>query len=54
MDAILTAITAILTAALGWVGQVYAVIVAQPLIMFFVLLGGIYIGVNMLRKLLHI
>ena len=54
MSDILTAITTILTAALGWVGQVVAVVTAQPLIMFFVVLGGIYIGINMLRKLLHI
>lgn len=54
MADILTLITTILTSALAWVGQVYDVIVASPLIMFFVLLGGIYIGVNMLRKLLHI
>lgn len=54
MEAILTAITTILTQALVWVGQVVAVVTAQPLILFFVVLGGIYIGVNMLRRLLHI
>lgn len=54
MADILTSITSILTSALTWVGQVYDVVIATPLIMFFVLLGGIYIGVNMLRKLLHI
>ena len=47
-------ITSILTTALTWVGQVITTVTGTPLIMFFVLLGGIYIGVNMLRKLLHI
>ena len=54
MESILTAITAILTQALVWVGQVVTVVTEQPLILFFVVLGGIYIGVNMLRRLLHI
>lgn len=44
----------ILTSALGWVAQVVAVVTGNPLILFFVILGGIYIGVNMLRKLLHV
>lgn len=51
---ILTNIGTILTSALTWVSSVATFITAKPLIMFFVLLGGIYIGVNMLRKLLHI
>lgn len=44
----------ILTQALTWVNSVATFVTGKPLIMFFVLLGGIYIGVNMLRKLLHI
>lgn len=54
MSEILSAITTILTSALTWVGQVVTVVQETPLILFFVILGGIYIGVNMLRKLLHI
>lgn len=54
LAAIVGYITTILTTALTWVSSVAAVVTGSPLIMFFVLLGGIYIGVNMLRKLLHI
>lgn len=54
MATILSNITTILTEALKWVGQVVTVVQGNDLIMFFVLLGGIYIGVNMLRKLMHI
>lgn len=54
LQTILTSIGSILTSALSWVGQVCTVVTSNPLILFFVILGGIYIGVNMLRKLLHI
>lgn len=47
-------ITSILTTALTWVSSIVSTVTGTPLIMFFLLLGGIYIGVNMLRKLLHI
>lgn len=44
----------ILTGAVSWAGTVVTFVTGQPLIMFFVVLGGIYIGVNLVRKLMRL
>ena len=54
MEALLTAITAIFTAAIGWVGTVATTIVDEPLLLMFCVipLGGL--GVGLFRRLLHV
>lgn len=55
MSAILTSITTILTAMLGWSTSVLAVFTAtgNELLLFFVIAGAAYMGVNLLRKLMR-
>lgn len=51
IDQILAAITSIITAALGWVGDVVDVIEANPILLFAVLIPFVGIGISLLRRL---
>lgn len=48
---ILTAITDIITAALGWVGDVIDVIEANSILLFAVLIPFVGVGISLLRRL---
>lgn len=48
---ILDAIGAIITAALGWVGDVIDVIEANPILLFAILIPFVGIGISLLRRL---
>lgn len=51
IEQILAAITSIITAALGWVGNVVDVIEANPILLFAVLIPFVGIGISLLRRL---
>lgn len=48
---ILDAITSIITASLGWVGDVIDVIEANPILLFSVLIPFVGVGISLLRRL---
>lgn len=51
---LLTDVTSIFTAAVGWVGTVASTIEAEPLVLIFVLLPLVGVGVGLFRRLLNI
>lgn len=53
MEAIISAISDIFTAAMGWAGTVASTVVATPLLLFGVTVGFVGLGVGLFRRLLH-
>lgn len=51
INQVIQTITAIITAALGWVNDVVDVIEANPTILFAVLIPFVGIGISLLRRL---
>lgn len=54
MDAILTSITSVFTAAIGWVGTVAETIAAQPILLIFCIIPLIGLGVGLFRRLINV
>lgn len=54
MDALLTAIGSIFTAAIGWVGTVASTIASTPLLLMFVVIPMVGLGVGLFRRLLNV
>jgi len=54
MADIITAISSLFTAAIGWVGTVATTISAQPLLLVFCLLPLIGLGVGLFKRLISV
>lgn len=54
MDAIVTAITTIFTAAMGWAGTVGTTVTDTPLLLFGVVVGFVGLGVGLFKRLLRV
>lgn len=54
MAAILTNITSLVTAAVGWIGQFITVITANPFLMLFIIMSVVGLGIGLLSRLLHL
>lgn len=54
MEALLTNVGLIVTAAIGWVGQVSTAVVAQPILTLFVILPLVGLGVGLFKRLLNV
>lgn len=54
MTALLTTITEVFTAAIGWVGTVATTISDTPLLLVGVVLGFIGVGVGLFRRMLNL
>lgn len=54
MDAIISAVTSIVTGAVGWVTSFTGVIVAQPLLLFFVVMSAVGLGVGLIRRMIRL
>ncbi len=54
MEALLTAITSIFTAAIGWVGTVATTITSTPLLLMFCVIPLVGLGVGLFRRLLNV
>lgn len=54
MDALLTAIGSIFTAAIGWVGTVASTIASTPLLLMFAVIPMVGLGVGLFRRLLNV
>ena len=53
MSTILTDIGLVVTAALGWVGEVVTVIVASPLLLLFASIGLVGLGVGLFKRIVN-
>lgn len=54
MDAIISSVTTVFTAAIGWVGTVADTIVAEPLLMIFAVLPLVGLGVGLFKRLINV
>ena len=54
MDAMITAVSSIFTAAIGWAGEVGSTIVETPILLMFTVLPLVGLGIGIFKRLLHI
>lgn len=54
MEALITSVTEIFTAAIGWAGTVGQTVVNTPILLMFVVLPLVGLGVGLFKRLLHI
>ena len=54
MTALLSTITEVFTAAVGWVGTVAETITGEPLLLVGVVFGFIGVGVGLFRRMLNV
>lgn len=54
MEAILTTVTSIVTAAVGWVGQYVTLVTENPIILAYTLLPFVGLGVGLLSRLFRV
>ena len=54
MEAIITSVTSIVTAAAGWVGTFVDTVTAEPLLLMFAIIPVVGLGVGLLRRLLSV
>lgn len=54
MDAIITSVSAVFTAAIGWVGTVASTIAEQPILLLFCVLPLVGLGVGLFRRLINV
>lgn len=54
MDAIIAAITSLVTAAIGWVTSYAAVITSTPLLLIFVIVAFVGTGIGLIRRMIRL
>ena len=54
MEALITSVSDIFTAAIGWAGTVGQTVVNTPILLMFVVLPLVGLGVGLFKRLLHI
>lgn len=54
MDAIITAITSLVTGAVGWLGSYVTAITGQPLLLAFVLVSFVGLGVGLIKRIIRL
>lgn len=54
MATIITNITSVVTAAIGWVGQFLTLITGQPLLLLFVITSFVGLGVGLIARLIRL
>lgn len=54
MEAIITAVGAIVTGSVSWIGSFVTTITAQPLLLFFVLMSAAGLGVGLIRRIIRL
>lgn len=54
MASLLAEVTALVNAAVGWVGQFVTVITGQPLLLMFVIVAFVGLGVGLIKRLIRI
>lgn len=54
MEALISSVTEIFSAAIGWAGTVGQTVVNTPILLMFVVLPLVGLGVGLFKRLLHI
>lgn len=54
MDSIITSVTALVTGAISWVTSFVGVIVAQPLLLMFVIVSFVGLGVGLIGRMIRL
>ena len=54
MEALITQITSLVTAAVGWIGQYVTAITANPLLLIFVVTAFVGLGVGLISRIIHL
>ena len=54
MSSILSSISSVVTAAIGWVGSFVNVITSNDLLLLFVIVAFVGLGVGLLSRLMHL
>lgn len=54
MEALISSVTTIFTAAIGWAATVGQTVVDTPILLMFVVLPLVGLGVGLFKRLLHI
>lgn len=54
IQTIITAITSLVTAAIGWVQDFADVIVSEPIILIFVVVAFVGLGVGLIRRMMRL
>lgn len=54
MDAILSSITSVFTAAVGWCGTVGSTIVSTPIMLIFAVIPLVGLGVGLFKRLINV
>lgn len=54
LESLITDITTLFTAAIGWVGTVAETVAGEPLLLIGVVIGFIGVGVGLFRRLLNV
>lgn len=49
-----TAVTSLVTAAIGWIGQFVTVITSNPLLLAFVVVSFVGLGVGLIRRIIRL
>lgn len=54
MEAILNVVTQLVTASIGWIGQFTNCIVANPLLLMFVVTAFVGLGVGLIKRIIRL
>lgn len=54
MTAIIAAITSVVTAAIGWVGDFVTLITSNDLLLMFVIVSFVGLGVGLLKRIIRV
>ena len=54
MDSLISNISAVFTAAIGWAGTVGTTVTESPLLLFGVIVSFVGLGVGLFKRLLHV
>ena len=54
MEALISSITSLVTAAVGWVGQYVTAITANPLLLIFVVTAFVGLGVGLISRIIRL
>lgn len=54
LDAIIAAITALVTAAIGWITSYAAVITSTPLLLIFVIVAFVGTGIGLIKRMIRL
>lgn len=54
MADIITSVTSLVTASVGWVNSFVGVITSQPLLLLFVISGFVGLGVGLIKRLIRL